>query len=128
MWEKLARFRERYRGRTLYSGHVLTSEAPSKHLKEAIVLQLEYPFLSYASEYWLHNSAYFEKKILRPGVCGKDCYFLKMDLLKCPRNTMSGLSVRAKYPNGFVTTNTSPYSPLSYQAEPHLQIQKICIF
>ncbi len=61
IWEQLARFRGRYKGENSDSGHVLSAEALRKYLGEVMELQQEHPFLLYASEYWLHHSAFFER-------------------------------------------------------------------
>ncbi len=62
IWGKLAQLRKRYRGQNLDSGQLFNTEALRKDLEEAVELQKEHPFLSYASEYWLHHSAYFDIK------------------------------------------------------------------
>lgn len=61
VWEQLARFKGRYKGENSDSGHVLSAEALCKNLGEVMELQQEHPFLLYASEYWLHHSAFFER-------------------------------------------------------------------
>ncbi|MCJ1347169.1 hypothetical protein MMC31_005390 [Peltigera leucophlebia] len=62
IWEKLARFREYRKGQTLDSERVFAMKALRKDLGAVWELQKEHPFLSYASHYWLHHSAYFDQK------------------------------------------------------------------
>lgn len=58
IWE---RFKEYRKGKTLDSGHVFATEALRKDLEAAWELRKEHPFLSYASDHWLHHSAYFDQ-------------------------------------------------------------------
>lgn len=77
IWEKLARGSQRFKGQNKHSGHLFAADALRKCLEESSELPKEHPFLLYASEYWLQHSACFEKLKLKPGICGKDCYYLR---------------------------------------------------